>query len=185
MKFRHSRDLKNRNSSKICLEKLKIFVKVPVKNRNFSEICPEKSIVCLSSCLKKSKFFLNFHRKSKFFDPNPRPPQISNQIDAAAPSISRLFQLAVVIIFVFSMLKYRPAFSLSLLSLLISFARSAFFPVINVVSSAYLKLFSVLPAIFTPSFASSISAFLIILSAYRLNKNGDKMQGIQMTKIKT
>jgi len=46
----------------------------------------------------------------------------------------------------------------------------------NVVSSAYLKLFSVLPAIFTPSFASSISAFLNILSAYRLNKNGDKMQ---------
>src|SRR6218665_2971118 len=45
-----------------------------------------------------------------------------------------------------------------------------------VVSSAYLKLFSVLPAIFTPSFASSISAFLIILCAYRLNKNGDKMQ---------
>src|SRR6218665_1459901 len=74
------------------------------------------------------------------------------------------------------MLKYRPAFLLSLFSLLISFVRSAFFPAINVVSSAYLKLFSVLPAIFTPSFASSISALLIILSAYRLNKNGDKMQ---------
>src|SRR6218665_2768416 len=37
-----------------------------------------------------------------------------------------------------------------------------FFPAINVVSSAYLKLFSVLPAIFTPSFASSISAFRLI-----------------------
>jgi len=33
---------KNRNSSQICLEKLKIFVKLSVKNRNFSEICPEK-----------------------------------------------------------------------------------------------------------------------------------------------
>ena len=48
-------------------------------------------------------------------------------------------------------------------------------------SSAYLKLFSVLPAIFTLSFASSISAFLIILSAYRLNKNGDKMQPMLYT----
>jgi len=37
----------------------------------------------LSSCLKKSKFFLNFPRKSKVFDPDPRAPQISNQIDAA------------------------------------------------------------------------------------------------------
>src|SRR6218665_552108 len=94
----------------------------------------------------------------------------------SSPSISKLSQLAVVKIFVFFMLKYRPAFSLSLFSLRISFARSAFFPAINVVPSAYLKLFSVLPAIFTPSFASSISVFLIILSAYRLNKNGDKMQ---------
>jgi len=33
--------------------------------------------------LKESKFFENFPRKSKFFDPSPRPPQISNQIDAA------------------------------------------------------------------------------------------------------
>src|SRR6218665_1862963 len=42
------------------------------------------------------------------------------------PSISKLSQLAVVIIFVFFMLKSRPAFSLSLFSLLISFVRSAF-----------------------------------------------------------
>src|SRR6218665_3336488 len=79
----------------------------------------------------------------------------------SSPSISKLSQMVVV----FFMLKYRPAFSLSLFSLLISFFKSAFFPALNVVSSAYLKLFSVLPAIFTPSFASSISAFLFILSA--------------------
>src|SRR6218665_715744 len=50
-------------------------------------------------------------------------------------SISKLSLLAVVIIFVFFMLKYRPTFSLSLFSLLISFVRSAFLPAINVVAS--------------------------------------------------
>src|SRR6218665_2436827 len=68
----------------ICLEKLKIFVKVPVKNRNFLEICPEKLIFCLSSCLKKSKFFLNFPRKSKFFDPDPRPPRFQTRLTPLA-----------------------------------------------------------------------------------------------------
>src|SRR6218665_3111874 len=44
----------------------------------------------------------------------------------SSPSISSLSHLAVVIIFVFFMLKYWPAFSLSLFSLLINFVRSAF-----------------------------------------------------------
>src|SRR6218665_1040173 len=45
----------------------------------------------------------------------------------SSPSISNLSHLAVVIIFDFFMLKYWPAFSLSLFSLLINFVRSAFF----------------------------------------------------------
>src|SRR6218665_1488086 len=118
--------------------------------------------------------FISLSHLPSFSTSDPRNVKLVST-SISSPSISKLSQLAVVIIFVFFMLKYRPGFSLSLFSLLISFARSAFFPAINVVSSAYLKLFSVLPAIFTPSFASSISAFLI-LSAYRLNKNGDKMQ---------
>src|SRR3984885_11852679 len=91
-------------------------------------------------------------------------------------STSKLSHAAVVIIFVFFMLKYRPAFSLSLFTLLINSTRSFFFPANNVVSSAYLKLFSIFPASFTPSVVSSNPAFLIILSAYRLNRKGDKMQ---------
>src|SRR6218665_3634500 len=46
----------------------------------------------------------------------------------SSPSISKLSQLAIVIIFVFFMLKQRPAFSLSLFSLRFSFARSFFLP---------------------------------------------------------
>src|SRR6218665_1022190 len=119
--------------------------------------------------------FISLAHLPSFSTSDPRNVKLDT-ISISSPCISKLFQLAVVIIFVFFMLKYRPAFSLSLFSLLISFARSAFFRAINVVSSAYLKLFSVLHAIFPPSFASSISAFLIIPSVYRLNKNGDKMQ---------
>src|SRR6218665_2198533 len=51
---------------------------------------------------------------------------VTNSI--SSPSISKLSQSGVVLMFVFFMLKYRPAFSLSLLNLLISFVRSAFFP---------------------------------------------------------
>src|SRR6218665_1599269 len=119
--------------------------------------------------------FISLSHLPSFSTSDPRNVKLDTT-SISSPYISKLFQLAVVIVFVFFMLKYRPAFSFSLFSLLISFARSAFFPAINVVSSAYIKLFSVLPAIFTPSFASSIPAFFIILSAYRLNKNGDKMQ---------
>src|SRR6218665_1747552 len=47
--------------------------------------------------------------------------------DNRSQPYSKLSQLAVVIIFVFFMLKYSPAFSLCFFSLLISFVRSAFF----------------------------------------------------------
>jgi len=90
------------------------------------------------------------------------------------PSISKLSQSVVDIIFVFFMLKYRPAISLSLWPSY-QFCQISFFHTINVVSSAYLKLISILPASFTPSFASYVSSFLIILSAYRLNRNRDKI----------
>ena len=46
--------------------KIENFCKITWKNQNFSEICPEKSIFCLWNCLKESKFFGNFPRKSNF-----------------------------------------------------------------------------------------------------------------------
>ena len=47
---------------------------------------------------------------------------------------------------------------------------------IRVVSSAYLKLLIFLPAIFIPACASSSPAFLMMYSAYKLNKQGDNIQ---------
>src|SRR6218665_3955260 len=69
----------------------------------------------------------------------------------SSPSTSKLLQLSVVMILVFLILKYIPAFSLSVLSFLIMNFNCSFFPAISVVSSAYLRLLTVLPAILTPT----------------------------------
>ena len=47
---------------------------------------------------------------------------------------------------------------------------------IRVVSSAYLRLLIFLLSIFIPSCASSSPAFLMMYSAYKLNKQGDNIQ---------
>ena len=46
----------------------------------------------------------------------------------------------------------------------------------RVVSSAYLRLLIFLPAILIPACASSSPAFLMMYSAYKLNKQGDSIQ---------
>ena len=50
------------------------------------------------------------------------------------------------------------------------------FTAVRVVSSAYLRLLIFLPAILIPVCASSSPAFLMIYSAYKLNKQGDNIQ---------
>src|SRR6218665_3457669 len=70
--------------------------------------------------------FISLSHLPSFSTSDPRNEKLDTT-SISSPSITKLFLLAVVIIFVFFMLKYRPAFSLSLFSLLISFARSAFF----------------------------------------------------------
>ena len=47
---------------------------------------------------------------------------------------------------------------------------------IRVVSSAYLRLLIFLPAILIPPCVSSSPAFLMMYSAYKLNKQGDNIQ---------
>ena len=47
---------------------------------------------------------------------------------------------------------------------------------IRVVSSAYLRLLIFLPAILMLAYASSSPAFLMMYSAYKLNKQGENMQ---------
>ena len=78
-------------------------------------------------------------------------------------------------IFIFWMLTLKPAFSLSSFTFIKRLFSSSHFA-IRVVSSAYLRLLIFLLAILIPACASSNSAFHVMYSAYKLNKQGDNIQ---------
>ena len=81
-------------------------------------------------------------------------------------------------IFVFGMLCFKPAFSLSSFTFkrLIS---SSWLSAIRVVSSAYLRLLIFLLAILIPACASSSLTFHTMYSSYKLNKQDDDIQPSQ------
>ena len=79
-------------------------------------------------------------------------------------------------ILVFWTLICKPAFPLSSFTFIGRFFTSSSLGAIRVVSSAYLRLLIFLLAILTPACASSSPAFLMMYSAYKLNKQGDNMQ---------
>ena len=80
------------------------------------------------------------------------------------------------IILVFWMLGFKPTFSLSSFTFIKRLFSSSSLSAIRVVSSAYLRLLIFLPAILIPACASSSPAFLMMYSAYKLNKQGDNIQ---------
>ena len=79
-------------------------------------------------------------------------------------------------IFIFWMLSFKPTLSLSSFTFIKRLSSSSLLSSIRVVSFAYLRLLIFLPAILILACASSSPAFLIIYSAYRLNKQGDNIQ---------
>ena len=79
-------------------------------------------------------------------------------------------------IFVFWVLSFKPAFSLSFFTLIKRFFSSSSLFAIRVVLSAYLRLLIFLQAILIPGCDSSSLAFCMIYSAYKLNKQGDNIQ---------
>ena len=79
-------------------------------------------------------------------------------------------------ILVFWMLNFKPAFSLSSLSLINRLFRPSSLTAIRVVSSACLRLLIFLLAILIPAYDSSSPAFPMMYSAYKLNKQGDNIQ---------
>ena len=79
-------------------------------------------------------------------------------------------------IFVFWMLNFKPAFSLSSFTFIKRLFSSSSLSVIRVMSSAYLRLLIFLPSILIPTCASSSPAFCMMYSAYKLNKQGDNIQ---------
>ena len=79
-------------------------------------------------------------------------------------------------ILVFWMLNFKPTFPLSYFTFIRRVFSSSLLSAIRVVSSAYLRLLIFLPAILIPACASSSPAFLMMYSAYQLNKQDDKIQ---------
>ena len=75
----------------------------------------------------------------------------------------------------FPNVEFKPTFSLSSFTFIKRLFSSSSLPAIRVVSSAYLRLIF-LPAILIPACASSSPAFLMMYSAYNLNKQGDNIQ---------
>ena len=79
-------------------------------------------------------------------------------------------------IFVFWMLSFKPTFSLSAFTFIKRLFSSPSLSAIRVGSSAYLRLLIFLPAILIPACAYSSPTFLMMYSAYKLNKQGDSIQ---------
>ena len=105
------------------------------------------------------------------------PPKIkSDTASTVFPSICHEVMGPDAMILVFWMLSFKPTFLLSSFTFIKRFFSSSLLSAITVVSSAYLRLLIFLPAILIPACASSSPAFLMMYSAYKLNKPGDNVQ---------
>ena len=79
-------------------------------------------------------------------------------------------------IFIFWMLSFKTAFSLTSFTLIKRLFSSSLFSPIRVISSAYVRLLIFLLTILIPICDSSSPAFCVMYSAYKLNMQGDSMQ---------
>ena len=105
------------------------------------------------------------------------PPKIkSDTVSTVSPSISHEVMGLDAMIFVFWMLSFKPTFSLPTFTFIKRLYSSSSLSAIRVVSSAYLRLLIFLPAILFPACVSYSPAFLMMYSAYKLNKQGDNIQ---------
>ena len=104
------------------------------------------------------------------------PKKIVCHVSMVSPSICHEVMGPDAMIFIFSMLSLKPAFSLSSFIFIKRLFSSSSLSAIRVVSSACLRLLILLPAILIPSCASSSLTFWMMYSAYKLNKQGDNIQ---------
>ena len=105
------------------------------------------------------------------------PPKIkSDTISTVSPSISNEVMGPDAMILVFWMLSFKPTFPLSSFTFIKRLFSSSSLSAIRVVSSAYLRLLIFLLAILIPACASSSPVFLMMYSAYKLNKQSDNIQ---------
>ena len=104
------------------------------------------------------------------------PPKIkSDMVFTVSSSICYEVMGLDAMILVSWMLKFKPTFPLASFTLIKKLFSSLLYA-IRVVSSAYLRLLILLPAILITACASSSPTFLMMYSAYKLNKQGDNIQ---------
>ena len=105
------------------------------------------------------------------------PPKMkSSTISTVSLSICHEVMGPDAMIFVLWMLSFKPTFSFCSFTYTKRFFSSFSLSAVRLVSYAYLKLFIFLLAILIPACASSSPVFLLIYSAYKLNKHGDNIQ---------
>ena len=97
-------------------------------------------------------------------------------VSIVSPSICHEVMGPDAMIFVFWMFSVKPAFSVSSLTFIKRLFSSSSLSATRVVSSEYLRLSIFPPATLIPAYASSSLVFLMMYSAYKLNKQGDNIQ---------
>ena len=100
----------------------------------------------------------------------------SPTVSTVSPSICYQVMGPDAMILVFWMLSFKPDFSLLSFTFIKRLFSSSSLSALRVVSSAYLRLLIFLPTILIPACTSSSLAFLMMYSAYKLNKQGDNIQ---------
>ena len=98
-----------------------------------------------------------------------------NKVRHCFPIICHEVMGSDAMIFIFWMLSFKPTFLLSSFTFIKRLFSSSLCAT-RVVSSAYLRLLIFLLSILIPDCASSSLVFLIMYSAYKLNKQGDSIQ---------
>ena len=100
----------------------------------------------------------------------------SATVSTLSPSICHEVMGLVALIFVFWMLSFKPAFSLSSFTLNKRLLSSSSFSAVRVVSPTYMRLLIFLLAILIPACDSSSLPFHMMYTAYKLNEQGDNIQ---------
>ena len=133
-----------------------------------------------------SRFVITFHPRSKHLLISwlqslstviLEPKNIKSvTVPIFSPSVCHEVMGLDAMIFVFWMLSFKPAFSLSSFIFIKRLFSSSSLSAIRAVSSAYLRLLIFLQAILVPAWTSSSPAFLMMYSAYKINNQGDNIQ---------
>ena len=127
-----------------------------------------------------SRFVIDFLPKTKhLFISWLQSPIKSVTVSTVSPSICHKVMGPYAIIFIFWMLDFKLAFSLSSFTFIQRFFSSSSLSAIRVVSSAYLRLLIFLPEIWIPVCDSSSPVFCMMYSAYKLNKQGDRYTALK------